>query len=153
MTIKFVSNGKINAKGFKALLTGESFQIPNKQKNRIQYMYFFSKSVPRNQSRERAVDKREHTSVVVFLQRSVLHRLKCAAQKVQAFLQFKIEIKMTKWKNKYFEKRQISTRLNDTHFKTVNFGNNEWQTNNKKPKVTTYEAKLVENDKQCDKTN
>ena len=69
-------------------------------------MYFFSKSVPRNQSRERAVDKREHTSVVVFLQRSVLHRLECAAQKVQAFLQYKIEIKMTKycviWKNKTY---------------------------------------------------
>ena len=95
MTIKFVSNGKINAKGFKALLTGESFQIPNKKQKQYP-ISFFSKSVPRNQSRERTVDKREHTSVVVFLQRSVLHRLKCAAQEVQAFLQYKIEIKMTK---------------------------------------------------------
>ena len=95
MTIKFVSNGKINAKGFKALLTGESFQIPNK-KQKQNPIYFFSKSFPRNQSRERTVDKREHTSVVVIFQRSVLHRLKCTPQEVQVFLQFKIEIKMTK---------------------------------------------------------
>ena len=60
MTIKFVSNGKINAKGFKALLTGESMshlKYQTKNKNSIQYL--FSAKV----FREIKAEKEQWTSV------------------------------------------------------------------------------------------
>ena len=93
MTIKFFSNGKINAKGFKALLTGElfmdnSFKIP-----------FFSESFPKNQSSKdrRNLDKQsKHISNNVCVQRWVYQRLKCSAEKVQVFLQYKMKIQNAK---------------------------------------------------------
>ena len=93
MTIKFFSNGKINAKGFKALLTGElfidnSFKIP-----------FFSKSFPKNQSSKdrRNLDKHsKHVSNNVCVQCWVYERLKCSAEKVQVFLQYKMKIQTAK---------------------------------------------------------